>query len=81
MWGSSFLAKNLTSLAIRKKKLGTEHIHIATAYNNIGHVISKCYYDKALTKLEKGLAIFSENKLGTEHIRIAYSYIDVRKEM
>ena len=65
------------SLAIRKEKLGENHLDTATSYTNIGLIYKKKgEYDKALKYYEKSLAIRKE-KLGNDHPDTATSYTKI----
>ena len=65
------------SLAIILKQLGSDHIHVAASYHNIGQVHNaKGEYDKALEYYQKSLAI-KLKKLGPDHPDVALSYNNI----
>lgn len=62
------------ALAIRLKKLGPEHVDVATTYNYLGivHLMSGVP-EKAKECLDRALAI-NLKKLGPDHVHVAATY-------
>ena len=65
------------ALAIETEQLGSNHVSVATSYNNIGGV----HYDlgdleQAKQYYEKALAIQTE-QLGSNHVSVATSYNNI----
>ena len=62
------------ALEIQLKKLGPEHVHVASTYNSLGNSLSKLgETDRAKDYYERALDI-ELKKLRPEHVHVARTY-------
>ena len=62
------------ALAIQLQKLGAQHVHVATSYNNLAIVLcAQGDLEQAKEYLERAMAIRIQ-KLGAQHVDVATSY-------
>ncbi|XP_068687772.1 uncharacterized protein [Montipora foliosa] len=68
---------HVRALAIRIRKLGSQHIDVATSYNNVASVLrAQGDLEQAKEYVDRALAIQIE-QLGSQHIDVATSYNNI----